>query len=111
MGAGKGVVSSGDCTQFGVGREGISVNNSDSLHNTGPQESVMYLMYKNKLPPCFCIKPSLAGTKKDCRFVLMIGDHIRLPLNCPAIGTYLTCNLHFPLSQAPVPFPTQNSEP
>lgn len=51
----------------------------------------------------------MAGTKKDCRFVLMIGDRIRLPLNCPAIGTYLTCNPHFPLSQAPVPFPTQNS--
>lgn len=33
-----------------MGREGISVNNSDSLHNTGPQESVMYLMYKNRLP-------------------------------------------------------------
>lgn len=36
------------------GRQGrISVNSSDSLHNTGPQEHVMYLMCKKRLPPCF----------------------------------------------------------
>lgn len=32
-----------------AGKEGISVNNSDSFHNTGPQENVMCLRYKNKL--------------------------------------------------------------
>lgn len=32
----EGMVSSEDCTQSVVGREGISVNNSNSLHNTGP---------------------------------------------------------------------------
>lgn len=35
-------------TQFVEGREGISVNNSDSLHNTGPQESVMFVSHVQK---------------------------------------------------------------
>lgn len=77
------------CTQFVVGREGISVNNSDSLHNTGPQENVMYLTYKNRLPPCFCTQLSMAGTQKDCGFVLMTGNHTMLLLNFPALETYL----------------------
>lgn len=63
------------CTQLVVGREGISVNNSDSLHNTGPQERVMELMYKNRRPPCFHTQSNLAGTQKDCGFVLMTGPH------------------------------------
>lgn len=77
------------CTQFVVGREGISVNNSDLLHNTGPQESVMYLMYKNRLPLCFCTQSSWVGTQENQGFVLMMRDHTRLLLNLPALGTHL----------------------
>lgn len=62
------------CTQLVVGREGISVNNSDSLHNTGPQERVMELMYK-QTPTLFHTQSNLAGTQKDCGFVLMTGPH------------------------------------
>lgn len=96
------------CTQFVVGREGISVNNSDLLHNTGPQESVMYLMYKNRLPLCFCTQPSWAGTQENQGFVLKRRDHTRLLLNLPAPGTHL---LPLPPLQALGPFPTQHPEP
>lgn len=96
------------CTQFVVGREGISVNNSDLLHNTGPQESVMYLMYKNRLPLCFCTQPSWVGTQENQGFVLMRRDHTRLLLNLPALGTHL---LPLPPLQALGPFPTQHPEP
>lgn len=68
----------------------------------------MYLMYKNRLPPCFCTQPYWVGTQEDHGFVLMMRDHTRLLLNLPALGTHL---LPFPPFQALGPFPTQNPEP
>lgn len=93
------------CTQLVVGREGISVNNSDSLHNTGPQERVMELMYKNRRPPCFHTQSNLAGTQKDRGFVLMTGPHQAAarppsPRNSPATTP--------PPFQALDPLPTQS---
>lgn len=76
------------CTQLVVGREGINVNSSDSLHNTGPQERVMELMHKNRRPPCFHTQSNLAGTQKDRGFVLMTGDHTKLLLDLPAPGIH-----------------------
>ena len=77
------------CTQLVVGREGINVNSSESLHNTGPQERVMELMHKNRRPPCFHTQSDLAGTQKDRGFVLMTGDHTKLLLDLPALGIHL----------------------
>lgn len=79
-----------------------------TLHNTGPQESVMYLMYKNRLPLCFCTQPSWVGTQENQGFVLMMRDHTRLLLNLPALGTHL---LPLPPLKAIGPFPTQHPEP
>lgn len=57
----------------------------------------MYLTYKNRLPPCFCTQPSTAGTQKDRGFILMTGNHTRLLLNLPTLGTYLLPSLPFKL--------------
>ena len=94
------------CTQLVVGREGINVNSSESLHNTGPQERVMELMHKNRRPPCFHTQSDLAGTQKDRGFVLMTGDHTKLLLDLPALGIHLLPLL--PPFQALDPLPTQS---
>lgn len=92
-------------TQFVMGREGISVNNSDSLHNILAHRKV-WCISCTKIDShfCFCTQPSWVGTQEDHKFVFMIRDHTRLLLNLPALGTHL---LSLPPFQTLGPFPTQ----